>query len=428
MTKIKLPTSKEAERAVIGSVLMNNAYLDNSTLRPEDFYYKDNQNVWDQIQRLHRNKTPVDLVTLVEAVEESGLAQEVGGVDKILDYTSQLATATHFKHYERIVLDSKKRREVIKAAKLAIENAANDEKPVSDTLNSFTESLQKARGDEFGLVLMSEYREEIKTSYESWGKVTGLSTGYTKLDMMAKGLVGGELIVVGGATSNGKTALGINIANNIAKMKRKVLFVTLEMTQVELGKRFAFINDGMEGFDKVADYLVLQQQDELNWKSVDGLMKKAAKDFNVDLVVIDHLHYFTRELNNVAEELGNITKEFKKNAIRYKLPVILLSHTRKGSSKKSTKTGMDDLRGSSYIAQDADIVFMVERDQQTPDKIGVSIHKNRNRGFDPADNEWHFDFEQTKITEVLSPGSRAVPVQQEVPDEKEQSPETISLL
>lgn len=428
MKKIKVPTAKDAEEAVIASAMLRGDWMDSTKMVPSDFYYRENQILWEHMQQLHKAKTPIDLVTLCQHLEEAGQLEQVGGNVGVADYTATIPTASHFKHYERIVLDTKKRRNIIEASKLAIQNAANEESEVKDTLNTFLESLQKDRGDEFGLVLMSQYREEIKTAYESWGKATGLSTGYVKLDGMTKGLVGGELIVVGGATSNGKTALGINIANNIAKMKRKVLFVTLEMTQVELGKRFAFINGGMDGFDTVSDYLVLQQQDELNWKSVDGLMKKAAKDFKVDLVVIDHLHYFTRELQNVAEELGNITKEFKKNAIRYKLPVVLLSHTRKGTSKTSTKTGMDDLRGSSYIAQDADVVLMVERDSRTPDKISVSIHKNRNRGFDPADNEYHFDFEETRITEAISPGTISRVVQQEAPDEKEQSSEAPTLL
>jgi replicative DNA helicase len=221
-----------------------------------------------------------------------------------------------------------------------------------------------------------ELADQVEESYANWGKMQGISTGYRSIDRMTMGLVGGELSVIGGATSMGKTALAINLAAKVMEQGHNVLFVTLEMTKTEAGTRFRHIAGSKDAYDELAPYLIFQKRDDLNWRSIDGLVAQAIANAGIEMVVIDHLHYFTRELQNVAEDLGNITKELKKNAIRHNIPVILLSHTRKS---QGTKTDISDLRGSSYIAQDADIVLMVERDRDLPRNIAVTLEKNRNR-------------------------------------------------
>lgn len=239
----------------------------------------------------------------------------------------------------------------------------------------------QTQAESMGLVLMSDYTESAIQLHANFGKMQGLSSGYTKIDGLTKGLVGGEMIIVAGKTSRGKTTLALNIANNVALAGKSVLFVTLEMTHEEITSRTMYINGGdTEDYYKASALIAFQKVDELDWKSIDKLIEKAKVDLDVSLVVIDHLHYFTRELANVAEDLGRITKEFKKNAIRHKVPIMLISHVRKTS--RGEEATMDDLRGSSYMAQDADIVLMVGKIQERPDVTLVRIEKNRNRGFD----------------------------------------------
>ena len=255
-----------------------------------------------------------------------------------------------------------------------------------------------SRKDEIEIDYLPSKYDEIKAHHDRWGRLIGLRTGNWVLDKMTMGLAPGELIVIGGATSNGKTALAVNIAANVAMQGKPVLFVTLEMTHEELGVRFMKVMGGK--FETHMANIFWQKNDELNWKSVDALMKKAKEEAGAELVVIDHLHYFTRELRNVAEDLGNITKEFKKNAIRHKLPVILISHTRKAPDSHTTGTGINDLRGSSYIAQDADIVLMVHRDMKNhPKDIIVTLSKNRNRFGCPVGSYYNFEFSSLKVIE-----------------------------
>lgn len=255
---------------------------------------------------------------------------------------------------------------------------------------------QAKRKQQFEFELMSEYTEAAKEIVANWGRMQGLSTGFPSLDRLTKGLVGGEVTVIAARTSVGKTALAVNIANNVAIQGVPVLFVTLEMTKAQLTSRYLYINGGdTEDYYTAAALTVLQKQDELNWESIDGLIENFVENFTNGLVIIDHLHYFTRELQNAAEDIGRITKEFSKNAHRHNVPVVLISHVRKGSGD----VNIDDLRGSSYIGQDADVVLTCGRSEDGS-VLAVKVEKNRNRGIDADHSETKLLYDRTKITEM----------------------------
>lgn len=200
---------------------------------------------------------------------------------------------------------------------------------------------------------------------------------------MTCGFAPGELTIVAGETSQGKTLLCCNVAANMIKEKHKVVFVTLEMTKAELLSRFWKIlgyktdGEGCEQLVNACKYLRFQQIDRMDWKTIPYLIEQA-KDWGAECVFIDHLHYFARDMHDMANELGIITQEFKQAAIKFNIPIVLVSHTRK-IEKGKKHADLNDLRGSSYIAQDADIVLMVWQDKDSPDTITIGLDKNRNR-------------------------------------------------
>ena len=256
---------------------------------------------------------------------------------------------------------------------------------VTKYLLGLTENVAQQRMQEINLELMSTYTLEAEERAKNFGKMQGLSSGYKKIDRLTKGFVDGELTVVAGKTSYGKTTVAINIANKVALSGKPVLFVTLEMTKAEITSRFMTINGGNnEDYLKASSLIAFQKTNELNWKSIDPLVQRFVTQFSPGLIVIDHLHYFTRELENVSEDLGRITKELKKNADVHKVPIMLISHVRK--TERNGAATIDDLRGTSYIAQDADIVLMVGRREEAQDEIRIKIEKNRNRGYDYQNN------------------------------------------
>lgn len=261
-------------------------------------------------------------------------------------------------------------------------------------MSSVMEGYADKNRSKIELIHIGELEDQIVERLKTYGQIIGLGSGYPKLDELTKGFVPGELIIVGGITSGGKTLLATNLAFNQASRGKTVLFVTLEMTHTEIGARFAKISGG----DIKKLPILFQKQDELDWKLVDKLIE-TAKNEGAEMVFIDHLHYFTRELENVNEDLGRITKEIKKNAIRHQLPIVMMSHVRK-SQGGQREVDTEDLRGSSYIGQDADIILFVGRKKDSnPPLFIVKCTKNRNRGVD-FDKSIEYAFKDLKMVEL----------------------------
>lgn len=427
----------DAEKAVIGCLLIDDEKLPDvlQVLKYGDFYDQRHKFIFRAIEWLYKQRVEIDLLTLSDALTKKGLLDKIGGSAYLTELTNYVPSATRVVNYAQIVADFAGKRSIAEAANRIAQTASNGS-TLEESLAKVKEEINKVNNlggkqNKYQVASMIDYIDESKSRFANWGKMQGISTGFPSIDKLTLGLLGGELIIVAGPTSRGKTLLSMNIANNIAKKGGRVLFVTLEMTHEELTSRYMFANGGWdtEDFATVAGNTIFQQNDELDWQDIDGLMQNAKKELDVDLVIIDHLHYFTRELSNVAEDLGRITKEFKKNAKRYDIPVILISHIRKLG--KDEELSGESLRGSSLIAQDADIVLLVNRDPQT-NAMGVLIDKNRNRGkLSDRTKEWggldereintiYLDFNDTKLrdpepevpdmVQQIFPGAKAIKV------------------
>lgn len=212
----------------------------------------------------------------------------------------------------------------------------------------------------------------------------GVRTGYTDLDNLIGGFADEELIVVGGGTGRGKSQFVQCIMMNQVLQNNPILFVTLEMSQIETTIRF------MRMIKTKCDSEVLPELpiffyagDLINLKILDEAIRQG-KEQGIKVVFIDHLHFFSRSTENSAQEIGLITREIKLMARKYKIPIVLVSHIRKLTTA-SSMPDLDDLKDSSAIAQDADTVLMVNRDIDTTDKheqrtMMVKTAKNRRTG------------------------------------------------
>lgn len=375
----------DAERSVLGALLIDSTKAKKvcEIITHEDFYDRRHNLVFRGVEWLTKQDIEVDLITLHDALKKAKVIDEVGGASYLTELTNYVPTSLHVLNYAKMVAEYSAKRKINRVA-AEISEASTGGMNLEETLAKVKDKINEVNNlggkqNKYQVASMLDYIDEAQERYDNWGKIQGLSTGFPSIDEQTLGLVGGELIIVAGQTSRGKTLLSMNIANNVAKTGKTILFITLEMTHAELTSRYMFVNGGAHSndFGSVAANTLFQANDELDWKDIDGLIQNAREELGVDLVIIDHLHYFTRELQNVAEDLGRITKEFKKNAIRYNIPIILISHVRK--MQKDEQLSGESLRGSSLIAQDADIVLLVDRDPET-NAMGVMIDKNRNRG------------------------------------------------
>lgn len=401
----QLNYNPDAEASVLGALLIDADKIPKvrDIVQPKDFFERRHQLIYQAMLAIVKRNEPLDVLTLSDSLQRTGYLDVVGGPAYLTELTNYVPTAAHATRYAKIVAEDSGKRQIVKAAQdIAVAGTSGTLEEALDKIKEKVGEVNKLNSgnNKFKISSMADHIEAAKERYENWGKMYGLSTGFPSIDQLTLGLPGGELIIVAGETSRGKTLLSMNIANNIAKWGGRVLFVTLEMTHAELTSRYMYLNDGeTDQFITVATNTVFQHNDELDWKDIDGLIANAKDQLDVDLVVVDHLHYFTRELQNVSEDLGRITKEFKKNAIRHNIPIILISHVRKLG--KDEDLNENALRGSSLIGQDADIVLFVNRDPET-NAMGVLITKNRNRGkLSDRTRDWNFRTEKEINTAIL---------------------------
>ena len=210
----------------------------------------------------------------------------------------------------------------------------------------------------------------------------GLSTGHDKLDKATDGFSNGELIVVSGATSHGKTQFVQTIILNMALNNIPTLFFSLEMPSVETTIRFMrMVKTKVKG-DVIKDLPIYYfGGDQVNLQLLEEYIKQAVSQ-GIKFIVIDHLHFFCRMAEGQSVELGIITRTIKMLAIKYNIPICLLSHITKLYNTEKIPE-LDHLNGSSFISQDADTVIMVWRDMNSTDKepeVIAKIRKNRRTG------------------------------------------------
>lgn len=254
-------------------------------------------------------------------------------------------------------------------------------------MNSATSNVFSAKENtESNLVYLSEYQEEALELLEHEGEYQGVSTGYFSVDEKLGSFLPGELFTLGGDTGHGKSIFAMNIAQNVYRLTKKpVLFVNMELTRAQAVQRFYNLSG------KEHDYsgILTQVSNDLHYKDIDKLMKEA-KEKDVALIVIDHLHFFNDSIgDNAASALTRVVKHFKQCAVEYELPVLLLSHVTPSTDAtgKTNKPNGHDLRGSRSIEQLSDMVGFVYRDTNHPEVVEFYLTKQRSRMLKPESVE-----------------------------------------
>lgn len=267
------------------------------------------------------------------------------------------------------------------------------------TIGAETELVQREVNEKGKWTHISDIQEEIEKASELWGKVSGLSTGYPSLDAKIGGLKPGELILIGGETNNGKSALAQNIAVNVSRENR-VAFITLEMLMTEAGSRLMHMNHGsLEGMD-----IMFQSDYQIDYRHLRPLFENAVKQ-EAKLVVLDYLQYLGRGMT--LDEVAKMTKLMKSLALDFEIPFMVIVSLRKSDGgkfkRKWTEIETEDLMGTSAIAYDADIALIASRknleNQYDTDHFFVKVIKARNMNLDYNDRYVAFNWDKTRITE-----------------------------
>jgi replicative DNA helicase len=387
-----LPHSIEAEQQVIGSILTNNESIYDvvDLVRAEDFYRSSHQILYKTMLEMTDKRIPIDMVTLTNTLGADRV-QSIGGITYIAQLTASVISSSNIKKHAEIVKEKSDRRKVIKTCNEALQKAYNQENQVKgiigaledELLNVGTETEKKILTDEG---LMAKTLTMIETNYKNGGDISGLKTGLKTLDQATNGVVKGDLIVIAGRPSMGKTVFALNIADNLAKNSKVAVF-ELEMSGEKLGARRlaaqTCINATRLPRGKITDKewaLLASKANEIAFRNnmftdttagitmqeIKAKCKKLKIKYGLDVVIIDHLTLITasRKRERRDLEIADITSMAKIMAKDLDVAVILLSQLSRAVEQRADKIPMlSDLRESGTIEQDADLVMLLYRDE-----------------------------------------------------------------
>jgi replicative DNA helicase len=389
-----LPHNLEAERSILGAVLLDNFALNAAIekVRSDDFFLPQHRHIFERMVQLGEKQQAIDTVTLMEDLTRRGELEAAGGVAYISQLADGLPRVTNVDHYARIVKEKAVLRGLIHSAALIQEQAlaaGEDADVILDRAESVILGLAEDR-IKAGLIgvkeLVRDNFERLNKILTDGRRVTGLSTGYANLDNETSGLQPSEMIILAARPSMGKTALAINIANNVSVRNREpVAIFSLEMSKESLlvrmlasearidAHKFRTGHMGKDDWNKIVNTLNGLSEAPL-WvddSASSTVMEMGAKarrlkrDRGLSLIIVDYLQLVvptsTGRQSNRQEEVSGMSRALKALAKELKVPVMVLSQLTRAPEREERKPQLSDLRESGAIEQDADVVMFINR-------------------------------------------------------------------
>lgn len=401
------PQSIEAEESILSTILLEtNTLLEVlEILTPEDFYRTAHQHIFTAMEGLFRKAEPVDLITLTNALRESNQLEEVGGAAYLARLVDTVPSAINVTHYARIVREKSSLRRLIAKAGEITQRCYQDGGELEQVLDFaegavFEISENKHRAAFHPLSKIIDVNiDALEKRQANRALVTGIPTGYTRLDNMTSGLQGSDLIILAARPAMGKTALALNIARNAALIGNiPVAVFSLEMSKEQLSMRMlcaearvdssrlrsGFLNP--EDWAKITDAasvlseapLYIDDSPDISATSIRTKSRRLKMDRDLGLIIIDYLQLM-RGHENIERrdlEISDISRSLKLLAKELNVPVLALSQlNRKLEERSDKRPQLSDLRESGALEQDADVVAFIYRDE-----VYNKDENNPNRG------------------------------------------------
>ena len=389
-----LPHNLDAERSVLGAILVNSGALDlaSEVIRSNDFFRDAHRRIFECMVALHERSQAIDFIILKEELQRSGELDEIGGPAYLASLADGVPRATNIEYYAKIVKEKSTLRNLIFATNKILTNAykAGQE---SDLILDEAESAIFGVADErlrVGFVPMRELVKEtfpkIEILFEQKRLVTGVPTGFADLDGMTRGFQNGDLIIIAARPSMGKTSLALNVSQYVALQPNMAVgFFSLEMSKEALFLRLLTAeaqidsHELMSGNLKKKDYGRISQAIEtlsamrlfVDDTANIGVMEMRAKarrlqaEHGLSLLVVDYIQLMTGRgrFENRTLELASISRSLKGLAKELNIPIVILSQlSRAPEARSDRRPQLSDLRESGALEQDADVVVLIFRE------------------------------------------------------------------
>ncbi|MEM6300906.1 MAG: replicative DNA helicase [Pseudomonadota bacterium] len=420
VARIKLqPQSLEAEQSVLGGLMISQDAWDGvaELVAATDFYRPNHRMIFRQIYNLAEASNPVDVVTIADALQNSGELEAAGGHAYLAELAQITPSASNIRAYAQVVRERAVLRRLIEAAQDIADSSFNPQGRNSAELIDEAERLimqigesgPKSGGPQGVEMLLRETIDRIEELNQAGGAITGLSTGYVDLDKKTSGLQKSDLVIVAGRPSMGKTAFAMNLVENaILNQTAPVLVFSMEMPAEQLmmrmlssiGKinqtavRTGQLDQG--GWDSLGQavakirstQLLIDDTPALTPTEVRSRARRVKREHgDIAMIMVDYMQLMqvagasegrTAEISEISRNLKAIAKEFR-------CPVVALSQLNRALEQRPNKRPVNsDLRESGAIEQDADVIMFIYRDEvynpDSPDKgvAEIIIGKQRN--------------------------------------------------
>ena len=418
------PHSTEAEQAVLGGIMLSNQHWDGIAERviAEDFYTFAHKAIFQTMEELMRNQTPIDLITLDQALKAKGISDSVGGFAYLADLSNNTPNAINILAYAEIVREKAILRELIavgnriaensyspkgKDIKMVLDEAEREVFAIAEKRSSSTEGPQNV----LSVLESTIARIETLGKLENHNGVTGVTTGFVELDKKTAGLQPSDLIIVAARPSMGKTTFAMNLCENAAMASDKpVLVFSLEMPAEQIMMRMIAslarvdqtkIRTGQNleeaEWSKIASVFgMFKQKNNLYIDDSSGLTptelrsraRRVYRENNgLSMIMVDYLQLMRAPAfsDNRTLEIAEISRSLKALAKELEVPVVALSQLNRTLEQRADKRPVNsDLRESGSIEQDADLIMFIYRDEvynENSEDKGVAeiiIGKQRN--------------------------------------------------
>lgn len=420
MSDIKVPPhSDEAEESVLGAILIDKDSIVEVAgfLRPEHFYNNVNAEIFAAVLSLYEKRTPIDLVTLSDALKKKKVLSEIGGMEYLTGLTDNVPTSANIEHYGKIVKNHFTKRKLINTASKISQDSFDEAIDVKDLLDKTEQQIFAISQDHLtqSFILLKdalvESFDRLDELQKRSGSLRGVATGFKDLDNKLAGMQNSNLLVLAARPGMGKTALALNIAQHVAvHNKQSVGIFSLEMSKEELVDRLLVAEADIDAwrlktgrleendFDRLQDAMGILGDapiyiDDTPGISIMEIRTKARRlqiEQKISLIVVDYLQlvYAGKSFENRVQEVSYVSQSLKNLARELKIPVIAISQlSRAVEARGEKRPQLADLRESGAIEQDADVVMFLyrpdEEDKDNPRKydqfpIKLLIAKHRN--------------------------------------------------
>ena len=403
------PHSAEAEVCVLGGMVLDPATIDIvvGIVHADDFFFPANEVLFNTLVAMHNAPKPVDLVSLSEELKRAQQFDRIGGVDALVRLVDSVPSTANCEYYANLVRDKSLLRKLIAANREVIEEAyASHDEPaeILDRAEHVVFEIASRQIGEGAVPLESLMQQTFETLSNADGSiVTGLATGYHKLDELTSGLQNDEMIVLAARPSMGKTALACNIAEFIAADDgNPVVLFSLEMSKAQLAQRFlcsrARFNSQklrrgnispedwthlqMAAGDLIKAPIYIDDSVDLNVLRLRAKARRLAASVDIRCIIVDYLQLMAPMGSGMRDsrqqQISEMSRGIKALARELHVPVLVLSQLNRGpEGREGHRPRMSDLRESGAIEQDADVVMLMHREdyyhRDDPDYVPTGV-------------------------------------------------------